>query len=90
MTQRGLPGIRWEKYLTYDEFSLPQWVAGQPSHHAGFEPNEASGVTDEALYEGCSLITMASCQGRAAWASSIHQVEEGTLTFADSTIWAKN
>ena len=27
---------------------------------------------------------------RAAWASSMHQVEEGTLAWADSTQWAIN
>ena len=95
------PHLRWpnegfqasggKKRLTYDELSLPQWVAGQLTNiYAMSDPKQAKQAVLQmtlAMRDASSLPWPAV---RAAWASSMHQVEEGTLAWADSTQWAIN
>ena len=95
------PQLRWpnegfhasngKKRLTYDEQSLPQWVAGQLTN--------IYTITDPSLVKQAILqMTLAMRDAtslpwpavRAAWASSMHEFEDGILTWANSTQWAIN
>ena len=83
------PQLRWpnegfqasggKKRLTYNELSLPQWVAGQLTNiYAMSEPKQIKQAVLQitlAMRDAASLPWPAV---RAAWASSMHQVEEGT------------
>ena len=95
------PQLRWpnegfhassgKKRLTYDELSLPQWVAGQLTNiYAITDP----GLMKQAILQMTLAIRDATSLPwpavRAAWASSMHEIEDGTLTWANSTQWAIN
>ena len=95
------PHLRWpnegfhasngKKRLTYDELSLPQWVAGQLTNiHAMSDPilvKQAILQITLAMRDAASLPWAAV---KSAWASSMHEVEEGLLTWADATQWGIN
>ena len=95
------PHLRWpnegchsssgKKRVTYDELTMPQWVAGQLTNI--YSISESTLVKQAilqmifAMQDATSLPWNAV---RTAWASSMHEVEEGNLSWADSTQWAIN
>ena len=95
------PHLRWpnegfhasngKKCLTYDELSLPQWVAGQLT--------KIYAIADPVLVkQGILQMTLAMSDAtslpwsavRAAWVSSMYKIDDGTLTWPNSTQWAIN
>ena len=95
------PHLRWpnegfhasngKKRLTYDELSIPQWIAGQLTNiYAMSDPTlvkQAKLQMTLAMRDTASLPWAAV---KLAWASSMHEVEEGSLTWGNSTQWAIN
>ena len=95
------PHFRWpnegfhdsngKKRLTYDELSLPQWVAGQLTNiYAMSDPVQVKQAILQMTLAMRDAVSLPWPAVRAAWASSMHQVEEGNLSWAESTQWAIN
>ena len=95
------PHLRWpnegfhdsngKKRLTYDELSLPQWVAGQLTNiHAMSDPTQVKQAILQMTLAMRDAVSLPWPAVRTAWASSMHQVEEGNLSWAESTQWAIN
>ena len=95
------PHLRWpnegfhasngKKRVTYDELSLPQWVSGQLSNiYAISDPTLLKQALLQVIHAMRDAVSLPWPTVRAAWASSMHQVEEGHLSWTDSTQWAIN
>ena len=95
------PHLRWpnegfhasngKKRLIYDELSLPQWVAGQLTNI--YVMSDPTLVKQAILQMTLAMRDAASLPWAAvksAWASSMHEVEEGSLTWGNSTQWTIN
>ena len=100
-TVTALPQLRWpnegfhasngKKRVTYDDLSLPQWVSGQLSNiYAISDPTLAKQALLQVIHAMTDAVSLPWPTVRAAWASSMHQVEEGHLSWTDSTQWAIN
>ena len=76
---------------TYDELSLPQWVSGQLTNIYNIQDpvlvKQALLQVIMATWDATSLPWPAV---RGAWAASMHEVEEGTLGWANTTQWSLN
>ena len=95
------PELRWaneryhggqgKKHILYDDLTLTQWAVGQLTNvHQMKDPGvmrQALLQTILALKDATSLPWQAV---RSAWATSMHELEEGSLTWADATQWALN
>ena len=95
------PKLRWpnegffgganRKRLSYDDMSMPQWVAGQLNNISQIQDNNLLRlVLDQviaAMQDASSLPWVAV---RGAWASSMQDMEQGRLTWRDTTQWAIN
>ena len=88
---KGFHVLNGKRRLTYDELSLPQWVAGQLTNiYAITDPGlvkQAILQMTLAMHDATSLPWSAV---RGAWASFMHEVEDSTLTWVNSTQWAIN
>ena len=87
----GYHGSQGRKRLTYDDLSFPQWVSGQLTN--------VYNINDPALLRQALLqVIMATRDAaslpwpvvRNAWAVSMHQVEEGSLDWSQTTQWSLN
>ena len=78
--------MRASMRLTYDELSIPQWVAGRLTNiYAMSDPTlvkQAILQMTLAMRDAASLPWAAV---KLVWASSMHEVEEGSLTLTDFT-----
>ena len=95
------PHLRWpnegyhasdgKKRVLYDDLSLPQWIAGQLTNIYAISD---SILSKQALLQVIHAMRDAASLPwptvRAAWASSMHQIEEGDLTWPNATQWAIN
>ena len=95
------PHLRWlnegfhdsngKKCLTYDELSLPQWVVGQLTNiHAMSDLIQVKQAILQMTLAMRDTVSLPRPAVRTAWASSMHQVEERNLSWAESTQWAIN
>ena len=95
------PHLRWpnegfhdfdgKKRLTYKELSLPQWVAGQLTNiHAMSDPIQVKQAILQMTFAMRDTVSLPWPAVRTAWASSMHLVEEGNPSWAESTQWAIN
>ena len=95
------PHLRWpnegfhssngKKRVIYDELSLPQWVAGQLSNmHSMSDPILVKRALSQVIFAMWDATSLPWPAVRTAWASSMHAVEEGNLSWADGTQWAIN
>ena len=95
------PHLRWpnegfhsssgKKRVIYDELSLPQWVAGQLSNiHSMPDPILVKQALSQVIFAMRDATSLPWPAVRTAWASSMHEVEEGNLSWADRTQWAIN
>ena len=95
------PHLRWpnkgfhdsngKKRLTYDELSLPQWLAGQLTNiYAMSDPVQVKQAVLQMTLDMRDAVSLPWPAVRAAWASSMHQLEEGNLSWAESAQWAIN
>ena len=77
----GFHGSQGKKRLTYDELSLPQWVAGQLSDIYNIHDHtlacQALFQVIHSMRDATSLPWVAICN---AYASSMHDIKEGMLT----------
>ena len=87
----GYHGSKGKKRVLYDDLSLPQWAVGQLTNvHQIQDPTllrQALLQVILALRDATSLPWQAV---RDAWSHSMHDIEEGHLTWADSIQWAIN
>ena len=95
------PELRWpnegfvgganRKRLSYDDMSIPQWVAGQLSNIGQIQDNNLLRLMlDQVIAAMRDASSLPWSAVRGAWASSIHDMEEGRLTWRDTTQWAIN
>ena len=100
-TVSSAPHLRWpnegfhaangKKRVAYDDLSLPQWISGQLSNiHAISDPIVSKRALLQVIFAMRDAVSLPWPAVRAAWASSMHQVEEGYLSWADATQWAIN
>ena len=87
----GYHGGQGKKRIVYVELTLTQWAVGQLTKvHQMKDPGvmrQALLQTVLALKDATSLPWQAV---RSAWATLMHELEEGSLTWADATQWALN
>ena len=86
---KGFHGGHGKKHTLYDDLTLTQWVVGQLSNvYQMKDPGvmkKALLQTILALKDATSLPWQVVC---SAWATSMHKLEEGSLTWVDATQWA--
>ena len=87
----GLSSITGRKKVLYDDLTVSEWAAGQLSNiYLIQDPvlvKQAMLQTIQVLKDAPSLPWQAV---RTAYAQSMHQVEQGTLQWQDTTQWALN
>ena len=95
------PELRWpnegyhntngKKRIVYDDLSLPEWAVGQLSNIYQIQDpvvvKKALLQTIMALKDATSLPWAAV---RSAYANSMHEMEQGTLSWDDQTQWSLN
>ena len=95
------PHLRWpnegfhdsngKKRLTYDELSLPQWLAGQLTNiYAMSDLVQVKQAVLQMTLDMRVAVSLPWPAVRATWASSMHQLEEGNLSWAESAQWGIN
>ena len=88
---KGFHASNGKKRVFYDELSLPQWISGQLSNiYAISDPTLSKQALLQGIFAMRDTVSLLWPAVRAAWASSMHQMEEGHLSWADSTQWAIN
>ena len=87
----GLSSVTGRKKVLYDNLTISEWAAGQLSNiYLIQDPvlvKQAMLQTIQVLKDATSLPWQAV---RTAYAQSMHQVEQGTLQWQDTTQWALN
>ena len=100
-TITSIPELRWpnegyhntsgRKRIVYDDLSLPEWAVGQLSN--------SYQIQDPVLVEKALLQTIMALKDatflpwvavRSAYANSMHEMEQGTLSWDDQTQWSLN
>ena len=98
---QSAPEFRWpnegyhapggKKRVIYDELTLPQWVVGQLTniYHMKDQTTARNALLQVilAMKDATSLPWAAV---RSAWATSMHDLEEGNLAWRDTTQWSIN
>ena len=67
---------------------VDRWAAEQHPRNFGSDIIQAAVTLGHTRDEGCCVAPMPAVS--AAWASSLHQIEEGDLTWPNATQWAIN
>ena len=87
----GYLGSQGKKRQAYDDLMLTQWVVGQLSNVYQIKDPY---ISKQALLQVIMVMKDATSlpwqDVRSAWATSMHEVEEGRLTWGDATQWALN
>ena len=87
----GFTGGGAKKRITYDDLTLPQWVAGQLTNAIQIHDNDVlRSVLNQIIFAMRDASSLPWTVVREAYASSMHEVEEGRLAWSDSTQWALN
>ena len=95
------PEFRWpnegyhapagKKRVPYDDLTLPQWTVGQLTNIYHMKDQN---VSKQALFQVILAMRDATSLPwpavRGAWATSMHDLEEGHLTWQDATQWSLN
>ena len=91
LPNEGYHGSSGRKRVVYNDLSMAQWVVGQLSNVYSMKNPDTS---RQALLQVILVIRDATSLPwpavRNAWAASMHEVENGTLTWGNSTQWALN
>ena len=95
------PEFRWpikgyhapggKKRVIYDDLTLPQWVVGQLTniYHMRDQTMARSALLQVILsMKDATSLPWAAV--RSAWATSMYDLEEGNLTWKDTTQWSIN
>ena len=99
--QQSPPETRWaneefhsgqgKKRVVYDDLSLTQWAVGQLSNVYQMKDTV---VSKQALLQVILALKDATSLPwqavRSAWATSMHKIQDGSLTWADATQWLLN
>ena len=87
----GFTGGGAKKRISYDDLTLPQWVAGQLTNAIQIQDNDVlRSVLNQIIFAMRDASSLPWPAVREAYASSMHEVEEGRLAWSDSTQWALN
>ena len=87
----GYHASNGKKRVLYDDLPLPQWIAGQLSNiYAISDPTLSKQALLQVIHAMRDAASLSWPTVRAAWASSMHQIEEGDLTWPNATQWAIN
>ena len=80
-----------KKHLLYDVLSMPQWVAGQLTNILHMQGHV---IARQALVQVITAmkdaVSIPFTAIKNAWACAVHGLEEGNLSWGDSTQWALN
>ena len=97
-TVTAIPERRWanegyhgRRKVAFDDLTLPEWAAGQLSNV--LQMQDQSTAKNALLQVILALKDAASLPWatvRSAWAISMHEVEQGTLSWHDSMQWSIN
>ena len=75
---KGFHASNGKKRVVYDELSLPQWISDQLSNiYAIPDPTLSKQALLQVIFAMRDAVSLPWPAVRAAWASSMHQVEEG-------------
>ena len=87
----GYHGGQGRKRVMYDELSLPQWVAGQLLNIYHIKDHDlAHHALLQIIYSMRDAATLPWATVRNVYAVSMHEIEEGTLTWSNATQWSIN
>ena len=87
----GFHGGQGKKRLTYDELTLPQWVAGQLANIYSIRDHTvARQALLQVIHSMRDATSLPWVAVRNAYSSSMHDVEEGILTWDNTTQWSLN
>ena len=95
------PHLRWpnegfhsssgKKRVIYNKDSLPQWITGHLLNiHTMSDPILVKQALSQVIFVMRDATSLPWAAVRTAWASSMHEVKEGNLSWADATQWAFN
>ena len=95
------PHLRWanegfhagngKKRVMYDDLTLSQWVVGQLTNiHQMQDMVMLKQALMQVILAAKDATSLPWSTVRSAWATSMHEVEQGTLSWADTTQWAIN
>ena len=77
--------------MIYDDLTLPQWVVGQLSNiYHMKDQNTARHALLQVILAMKHATSLPWTAVRGAWATSMHDLEEGTLGWKDTTQWSIN
>ena len=87
----GCHGTNGKKRPKYDELTLPQWVSGQQTNiYSMQDPVLVKQAILQMIMATRDAASLPWPAVRGAWAASMHEVEEGTLSWANTTQWSLN
>ena len=87
----GFTGGATKKRTAYDDLSVPQWVAGQLTNAIQIQDNDIlRSVLTQIIFTMRDAASIPWPAVREAYASSMHEVEEGRLAWSNATQWALN
>ena len=87
----GYHGSNGRKRITYDDLSFPQWVSGQLTNIYNIQdPNLAKQALLQVIMSTRDAASLPWPVVRNAWAVSMHEVEEGSLDWSQTTQWSLN
>ena len=87
----GVNTAQGRRRVPYDELSLPQWVAGQLTNVLQVcDLNTQQAMINQVIATMRDAISLPWHAVRAAYAHSMHEVEEGRLVWSDKMQWSVN
>ena len=87
----GFHGQTGKKKTVYDDLTLPQWITGQLTNiYHMRDQNTARHALLQVILAMKDATSLPWTAVRNAWATSMHDLEEGHLGWHDSTQWAIN
>ena len=87
----GFHGQTGKKKTVYDDLTLPQWITGQLTNiYHMRDQNTARQALLQVILAMKDATSLPWTAVRNAWATSMHDLEEGHLGWNDSTQWAIN
>ena len=78
------------KWVTYDDLTLPPWVVGQLTNiHQMQDIVTLKQALMQVILAARDATSLPWAMVRSPWATSMHEVEQGSLSWADTTQWAQ-
>ena len=87
----GCHGINGKKRPVYDDLNMAQWVSGQLTNVYNIQdPTLLKQVLLQVIMATRDATTLPWQAVKSAWATSMHEIEEGSLQWSDTTQWSLN